>query len=86
MLLTHNPRLGQQHRSPQWAQDALNKRLQQEDGFNRYREICQGLEPQLGIVSPWTQAHQRLQNHRSWGQTERGSTMTVSGDLPVRRC
>ena len=60
-LLTHNPRLGRQHSIPKWAQDALSKRLQQQDGFNSYGEICQWLESQLGIVSPYKTVHQLVQ-------------------------
>lgn len=57
-LLSHKPRLGRQPSIPQWAQDALNKRLQQEDGFNSYGEICQWLESDLGIISPYKTVHQ----------------------------
>lgn len=57
-LLSHKPRLGRQPSIPQWAQDALNKRLQQEEGFNSYGEICQWLESQQGIVSPYKTVHQ----------------------------
>lgn len=57
-LLSHKPRLGRQHSIPQWAQDALNQRLQQAEGFNSYSEICQWLESQLGIVSPYKTVHQ----------------------------
>lgn len=57
-LLNHKPRVGRRHSIPQWAQDALNKRLQQEEGFNSYSEICQWLESQLGIVSPYKTVHQ----------------------------
>lgn len=57
-LLSHRPRLGRQHSIPQWAQNALNKRLQQEEGFNSYGEVCQWLENQLGIVSPYKTVHQ----------------------------
>lgn len=57
-LLTHSPRLGRQPSIPQWAQDALDKRLQREEGFNSYGEICQWLESELGIVSPYKTVHQ----------------------------
>lgn len=62
-LLSHQPRLGRQHSIPQWAQDALNKRLQQQEGFNSYGEICQWLESQLGIVSPYKTVHQLVHYH-----------------------
>lgn len=51
-LLEHKPRTGL------WAQEALNKRLQQSEGFNSYGEICQWLETQLGITAPYKTVHQ----------------------------
>ncbi|MCS6812667.1 MAG: helix-turn-helix domain-containing protein [Cyanobacteria bacterium] len=57
-LLAHKPRVGRRHSIPQWAQDALQKRLQQGEGFNSYTEICQWLERELGIVSPYKTVHQ----------------------------
>ncbi|NJK28386.1 MAG: response regulator [Coleofasciculaceae cyanobacterium SM2_3_26] len=41
-LLSHKPRPGRQHRIPQWAQDALNKRLQQEEGLHVVAEAEDG--------------------------------------------
>jgi transposase len=58
IMLEHKPRTGRRHSIPQWAQDALNKRLQQSDGFNSYGEICQWLETQLGITAPYKTVHQ----------------------------
>ena len=40
-LLEHKPRTGRRQSIPQWAQEALNKRLHQREGFNSYGEICQ---------------------------------------------
>lgn len=57
-LLAHKPRVGRRHSIPQWAQDALQKRLQQGERFNSYTEICQWLERELGIVSPYKTVHQ----------------------------
>jgi transposase len=57
-LLSHKPRTGRRHSIPAWAQEALEKRLQQAEGFNSYTEICQWLESQLGIVSPYKTVHQ----------------------------
>jgi transposase len=42
---------------PQWAQDALSKRLQEREGFNSYGEICQWLQTQLGISAPYKTVH-----------------------------
>jgi transposase len=57
-LLTHTPRTGRRQSIPLWAQAALNKRLQQSEGFNSYGEICQWLETQLGITAPYKTVHQ----------------------------
>lgn len=57
-LLSHKPRVGGKQSIPQWAQDALQKRLEQPEGFNSYSEICQWLEQELGIVSPYKTVHQ----------------------------
>jgi transposase len=57
-MLEHKPRTGRRQSIPQWAQDALNKRLHQPDGFNSYGEICQWLETQLGITAPYKTVHQ----------------------------
>lgn len=48
---------GRVHSIPQWAQDALSKRLQESEGFNSYGEICQWLESQLGIHSTYKTVH-----------------------------
>ncbi|XHX78428.1 MAG: transposase [Stenomitos frigidus ULC029] len=57
-MLTHTPRTGRRQSIPLWAQAALNKRLQQSEGFNSYGEICQWLETQLGITAPYKTVHQ----------------------------
>jgi transposase len=57
-LLEHKPHPGRKHSIPQWAQDALNKRLQDPQGFNSYGEICQWLQTQLGISAPYKTVHQ----------------------------
>lgn len=58
VLLGHKPRTGRRQSIPQWAQDALNKRLHQPEGFESYGEICQWLERQLGISAPYKTVHQ----------------------------
>jgi transposase len=57
-MLEHKPRTGRQQSIPQWAQDALNKRLHQPESFESYGEICQWLEHQLGISAPYKTVHQ----------------------------
>lgn len=58
VLLGHKPRTGRGQSIPQWAQDALNQRLHQPEGFESYGEICQWLETQLGISAPYKTVHQ----------------------------
>lgn len=57
-LLAHTPRTGRRQSIPPWAQAALKQRLQQNEGFNSYGEICQWLETQLGITAPYKTVHQ----------------------------
>jgi transposase len=57
-LLGHKPRTGRRQSIPQWAQEALQQRLHQSEGFNSYGEICQWLETQLGITAPYKTVHQ----------------------------
>lgn len=49
---------------PGWAEQALEKRLQSEEGFRSYHEIGEWLENNLGIVAPYKTvyywAHYRL--------------------------
>jgi transposase len=57
-LLERKPHPGRKHSIPQWAQDALSKRLENPEGFNSYSEICQWLQTQLGISAPYKTVHQ----------------------------
>jgi transposase len=57
-LLERKPPPGRKHSIPDWAQDALRKRLGQTEGFNSYGEICQWLQTQLGIRAPYKTVHQ----------------------------
>jgi transposase len=57
-MLAHKARTGRQQSIPQWAQEALNRRLHESEGFNSYGEICQWLETQLGISAPYKTVHQ----------------------------
>lgn len=56
-LLAHKPRTGRKQTIPQWAQNALEKELQTESGFQSYGEICQWLSTQLGIESNYKTVH-----------------------------
>jgi transposase len=57
-LLERKVAPGRKHSIPQWAQDALRKRLHESEGFNSYGEICQWLQTQLGISAPYKTVHQ----------------------------
>ena len=46
-ILRHKPRAGRKPKIPEWAQKALHKQLQQEQGFNSYGEIRQWLQEKL---------------------------------------
>jgi len=57
-LLRHNKSAGRPRSLPKWAEQALEKRLQQPQGFESYGAICQWLEQQLGIVVKYKTVHQ----------------------------
>jgi transposase len=57
-LLERKPHPGRKHSIPQWAQEALSKRLQDAQGFNSYGEICQWLQTQLSISASYKPVHQ----------------------------
>lgn len=48
-ILSHKPRVGRMPKIPEWPQKALDKQLQQEEGFNSYGEIRHWLQEKLGI-------------------------------------
>ena len=56
-LLGHTPRTGRKQSIPQWAQQALIKKLETAEGFESYGEICQWLESQLGVKSNYKTVH-----------------------------
>jgi transposase len=58
VLPGHQPRTGRRQSISQWAQEALNQRLHQPEGFESYGEICQWLETQLGISAPYKTVNQ----------------------------
>lgn len=49
---------GRPRKIPLWAEKALEKRLQSNEGFNSYGEICQWLAEKLGIVANYKTVHQ----------------------------
>jgi len=56
-ILRHKPRVGRNSKIPEWAQKALHKQLQQEQGFNSYGEIRQWLQEKLGIEISYKNVH-----------------------------
>ena len=48
-LLEQQVRSGRKPEIPQWAIQALRKRLQEPEGFHSYREIQEWLERTLGV-------------------------------------
>jgi len=62
-LLERKTPPGRKHSIPEWAQNALRKRLAQPEGFNSYGEICQWLQAQLGISAPYKTVHQLVHYH-----------------------
>lgn len=57
-LLEKKARSGRPRAIPQWAEAALQKRLQEPQGFNGYQEICDWLSTQLGICAAYKTVHQ----------------------------
>jgi transposase len=56
-LLNKTPIKGRPKKIPAWAVTALEKRLQEEKGFDSYGEICQWLASKLGIVANYKTVH-----------------------------
>jgi transposase len=57
-LLKSRPRSGRPRAIPDWAVAALQKRLEEPQGFDRYQAICDWLETHLGIVAEYKTVHQ----------------------------
>lgn len=57
-LLSHKKPSGRRRTIPQWAEDALNRRLQEPQGFESYGAICEWLEADLGVKAPYKTVHQ----------------------------
>jgi transposase len=48
---------GRKRKIPQWAEKALEKKLQENEGMNSYSEICQWLEEKVGIKAKYKTVH-----------------------------
>jgi transposase len=57
-LLKSKPRSGRPRAIPAWAVAALQKRLEEPQGFDGYQAICDWLENQLGIAAEYKTVHQ----------------------------
>lgn len=56
-MLESKARSGRPRAIPQWAETALQKRLQEPIGFDGYQAICDWLEIQLGIKVKYKTVH-----------------------------
>lgn len=57
-LLKSKPRSGRPQAIPQWAVVALQRRLEEPQGFDGYQAICNWLESQLGIAAEYKTVYQ----------------------------
>ncbi len=57
-LLEKKARSGRPRAIPQWAEVALQKRLQDPQGFDGYQGICDWLDTQLGVQAAYKTVHQ----------------------------
>ncbi len=57
-LLEKKARSGRPRTIPAWAEAALQKRLQEPQGFDSYQAICDWLEMHLGIQAAYKTVHQ----------------------------
>ena len=48
---------GRKRKIPQWAEKALEKKLETHEGMNSYGEICEWLEQKLGIQAKYKTVH-----------------------------
>lgn len=61
-LLEGKARSGRPRAIPDWAAAALNKRLQDPQGFDGYQAICDWLEEHLGIQAEYKTVHRLVHN------------------------
>lgn len=57
-LLSHRKPSGRRRTIPRWAEDTLNQRLQEPQGFESYGAICEWLETYLGVKAPYKTVYQ----------------------------
>ena len=57
-LLKRKTSSGRRRVIPEWAEQALQKRLGEPQGFDGYQAICDWLESQLGIEAKYKTVHQ----------------------------
>lgn len=65
-LLESKARSGRPRAIPAWAEAALQKRLQELQGFDGYQSICDWLESELGIEANYKTVH-KLVHYRLQG-------------------
>jgi transposase len=75
-LLEGRVSTGRSRAIPLWAAQALDKRLQESEGFNSYGEICQWLEERLGITANYQTVHQ-LVYYRLKGSPKVARTQSI---------
>lgn len=56
-LLVRKAPTGRHRAIPKWAEQALQRRLQEPEGFDGYQAICDWLEENLGIKSGYKTVH-----------------------------
>ena len=56
-LLKRKTPSGRRRAIPAWAEKALQKRLEEPQGFDGYQAICDWLESQLGIAAKYKTVH-----------------------------
>ncbi|HIK55683.1 MAG TPA: helix-turn-helix domain-containing protein [Synechococcales cyanobacterium M55_K2018_004] len=75
-LLAHKVRSGRPRAIPAWAETALEKRLQEPQGFASYQDICDWLANQLGIQANYKTVH-KLVHYRLQASPKVSRPMSV---------
>lgn len=81
-LLKLQSRWGRKPGIPQWAEKALNKRLQEREGFHSYGEIQQWLERTLGVSVSYQVVH-RTVHYKLKGKLKRPRPQSL-GHNPIK--
>lgn len=61
-MLESGVRSGRPRAIPKWVETALQKRLQEPEGFDGYQAICDWLETQLGIAAEYKTVYKLVHN------------------------